>query len=132
MAEVVALQLLASQLAEKLGLKLRLDAFSRTLHTKRPCQPDHGLRDFLTVAPRFDVADKTAIDLDPVERKRAQMVERRKPGSKVIQRDAHTQRSQLMKAAQGKLLVAHQRRFRDLKLEPARIDIACGHCIDDC
>ena len=65
-----------------------------------------------------DAFDEAAVDLDLVERERAQVAEARIAGAEIVHRDAHAERGELLEQRAHPGLVVQQHRFGDLELEP--------------
>src|SRR5215469_3030463 len=66
----------------------------------------------------LDIADEAAVDLELVERERAQIEQARIAGTEVIEREAHPQRFELLHRRGGILDVADERAFGELELKP--------------
>ena len=79
----------------------------------------------------LDVADKTAVDLDLVEREPLQIAEGRKAGAEIVQRDADTNGAKLMQDRQRALVVMDQHRLGDFDLEPLWRQARGGECARD-
>ena len=116
----VALHLGAAGAAHQLELLLGLDPLGRGLDAEA-C-PEIGDRpdDHRAAAVALDVLDERAVDLDLVERERAQIAERGISGAEIVHRDAHAERAQLMQHGDDRLVVLQQHRLGDLQLQPVR------------
>jgi predicted mannosyl-3-phosphoglycerate phosphatase (HAD superfamily) len=64
------------------------DALCHTAHVELASETRYGLDDGGAICAFRQVTDETAINLDGVERKAAQVAERGEGGAKIIERDA--------------------------------------------
>src|ERR1700733_13328542 len=69
--ELISLVLIASQRLEQIELGVRLDAFGDDLETQIVRQRDDGADDGRVVRSRGDLTQKTAIDLQMIDRESA-------------------------------------------------------------
>src|ERR1700674_919505 len=74
---------------------------------------------------------KTAVDLDLVERKAAQVTEGRIAGAEIVHRDMYAEPAQLMERTERLLAVLHEDRLGNLKLEAMGRQPGGGQRIDD-
>jgi hypothetical protein len=68
----IALQLVTATLAQGIGLGVRLDPFRAGPQAQGMAEPEHGIDDRGITRILTHVTDKGAVDLDLVERERAQ------------------------------------------------------------
>src|SRR4051812_19029568 len=97
LAEVVALQVRATFRLDQLQLFEGLDALGRRGHSKALSQGGYGADDRAAVLAFADFGHEGTVDLDAVERKGPEIAQGRKARAKIIHRDAHAQRPELMK-----------------------------------
>ena len=109
------------KMGEQLDGKYRVEkarhAFGKHGQTKPATEaqdrPDNGRG--LTVG--IDRPDKGTVDLDLVERKCAQVRERRIAGAEIVHRDTNTERLDLPQGRQRAVEIANKRGFGDLNLQ---------------
>ena len=107
---------------------LRLHALGRRLHAQAVAQRGDRADDGHGFLILHQVTHKGLVDLDLVERKAAQVAERRVSGAEIIQRYGDPHGAQLMQRRQGAHGVLQQDRFRDLQLQPVRPQAGCVEC----
>src|SRR5579862_230284 len=117
-AQQIALDLVAAFFLEEAQLLVGLDAFGDHRQAEALAEAEHGAHDRGRLLVRMDLLDERAVDLDPVERKGAQVRKRRVAGAEIVHRDLDAERLDLTQRRQRAVEVAHQRRFGDLDLEP--------------
>ena len=67
-----------------------------------------------------ELVDERAVDLDLVERKHAQIAERRIAGAEIVENDGNAHQPQLMQRLDMLDIVLQQHRFGDLELQALR------------
>src|SRR5262245_31384325 len=77
LAEEVALHFGAADILQRLHLLLSLDAFRGRHHVEALCEPRNRVHDRKRLGRARDILNERAIDLDLVERKAAQIAQRR-------------------------------------------------------
>jgi len=118
--EPVTLPVGAAQFEQQRALLLGLDALGGGFDAEARAERRDRLDDHGRVAVTVDVLDEGTVDLDLVERERAQVAERRIAGAEVVHRDAHAERAQLVQHGDDHLVVLQQHRLGDLELEAVR------------
>src|SRR6478672_1481328 len=119
-----ALAELAAELAERLELTGGLDPLGHDteLEVGREVQ-DHP--DERAIGPAFlEVVHERHADLQPVDRERAQMAERRVAGPEVVEGQLHTERTQLVQGRDAAVGVAEHHAFGYLEYEPVGLEPA--------
>ena len=101
-AEEVALHFGAAVIADHAVLFDSLDPFGRGSHAERRSKTGNGFHDRRTIAFFTEVLDEAAINLDLVERESPEIAERRIAGAKIVHRDPHAQRAQVVAKQQSK------------------------------
>src|ERR1043166_3230419 len=94
--EQEALHLRASGRAQQLELLGRLDALSGGVELERAAEPGDGAGDCGAVGPAGELSHEGLVDLDLVERKHAQVAERRVAGAEIVEHDVDAARLELM------------------------------------
>src|SRR5229473_8347872 len=116
-SEQISLYLVAHLVPQELQFSVGLDAFREHGQAKSATEaqyrPDN--RRGLTVG--IDRLDEGAVDLDPVERKRAQVGQRRVAGAEIVHRDTDTECLDLPQHAECPIKIADKRRLGDLNLQ---------------
>jgi hypothetical protein len=105
----------------------RLDAFGRRFHAQRFGQADDRGDDCAVATARLGrAAHERLVDLDLVERGRAQVAERRIARAEIVERQAHTDRFQLLEHLIGALVVVEEHALGDFQLKPPRLHPGVG------
>src|SRR6202453_3134880 len=102
---------------EKAEFALRFDALGQNRQSEPPPEPENGANDGRRVAIGVDRPDEGFVDLDLVERERAQIRQRGITGAEIVHRDAYAERLQLPKRHQCAAEIADQRGLGDLQFE---------------
>src|SRR5262249_32303319 len=124
--EQIALHLVTAERREIALLVDRLDTLRRRGHAERAGDADHRLYDDDVLVAFAQIRDERAIDLDLVERKAAQVAQRRVAGAEVVERNADTERLELVQDRQRVLAILHEDPLGDFELEPARCQSGFG------
>src|ERR1700716_4625369 len=95
----------------------RLDPFRRGGDAETLAEAGHRLDDGGAIALVGNVLDEGAVDLDLVERKAAQIAQRRIAGAEVVHRDLDAESAELVQRRQGRFILVQQDRLGDLELE---------------
>ena len=130
-ADEEALQLVAAMIAQEVRLVQRLDALGRTPHAERLRQRQRGHRNGTAVGTGLDVLDEALVDLDLVERERAQIAERRVARPEIVQRNLDAKILDLVQPFERELRIRHQHGLGDLEFQPVRRDIVGSERVDD-
>ena len=101
-------------------LNAGLDALRRGGQPKAVGKPDDGAHDHFAVGIAAEIAHEAAVDLDLVEAERQQLRHGRVPGAKIVERNAHADRAQLVDHALRQQGVADDRAFGDFEFQPRR------------
>src|SRR4051812_36382447 len=86
-------------------------------------QVDDRTHDRRVVWISTNVGDERLVDLQRVDRKTLEIVERRVTRAEVVNRNADTHQLQLVQLLDRLLRILHDRALRQLELEPTRIEI---------
>src|ERR1700704_4301324 len=105
-SEQIALHLVTLFVLQELQFGVSLDAFRQHRQTKSASETEHGTDDGRGLIVGVDRLDERAVDLDLVERKRAQVRERRIAGTEIVHGDANTERLDLPQSGQRPVEVA--------------------------
>src|SRR5437764_12798308 len=92
---------------------------------------DHRARDRGIGRIRVDVAHEGLVDLQSRYRKPLQVAQARIPGSEIVYRQTHTERSQRAENADRCIGVARQQALRQLEVEPSRRQPSVAQCRPD-
>src|ERR1700692_3076310 len=95
----------------------RLDAFSGRDNAETAAKADNGAKNCQAVLVLWQIPDERLIDFNPVERKAAQITERRVAGSEVVHCDRAPERLELVENGQSGSIVAQENQFGDLQLQ---------------
>ena len=87
----VALHFVTAALFKQRKLLGRFHALGKDRHVEAMPKVDYRAHDRLGVPIGRQVADKSAVDLDLVERERVQIGQRRIAGAEIIERDANAE-----------------------------------------
>src|SRR5690606_38379294 len=123
---IEALHLVASRDRHALELLEAFDALGHGPDAERLRQFRYGTDDRPRVVPVRHLADDRLVDLDLVEGKGAQVVERRETGAEVVENQAHAKILEAIEDFDGARLGFAKHGFVDLDLEPARIEAGRG------
>ena len=119
-SEQIALHLVAKFVLQELQFGVGLDAFRQHRQAQSTSEAEHGADDGRGLIVAMDRLDERAVDLDLVERKRAQVRERRIAGAEIVHGDADAERLDLPQGGQRAVEVANQRGLGDLDLQTTR------------
>ena len=115
-----ALRIPAVQRPQHVELARLLDALADRLHSEVRGHLDQTTEHRRIVLEAVD--DEAAIELDDVDRERSQMLQRRVPGTEIVEGDAHTMRPQLAQRDGRRFDVADHRRLGQLEDQPRRVE----------
>jgi len=118
-AEQEALAFVAALAAQAAQFGLGLDAFGGDRHAEAAAERDDRADDRLRIVIGIEVAHERLVDLDLVERERAQIAQRRVAGAEIVHRDAHASARSACCVAVLVALV-EQQGLGDFDLEPLR------------
>ena len=104
--------------AKDIKLLLRLDAFSRGLHSHALGNTDHSTHDVERAGVLGEVLDEAPVDLDPVEGEILQIAERRVTRTEVIQGNADAEIAQPIQDAERGIGILQEARLGNLELQP--------------
>src|SRR5882762_1674181 len=99
-SEQIALHLVTLFVLQELQLGIGLDAFRQHRQTKSTSKAQDRADNGRGLIVGIDRLDERAVDLDLVERKRAQVRERRIAGTEIVHGDANTERLDLLQSGQ--------------------------------
>src|ERR1700674_4207341 len=116
-AEQISLHLVTHLVLQELQLSAGLDAFGEHRQAQSATEAQYRQDDRRGLTIGIDRLDEGAIDLDPVERKRAQIGQRRIAGAEIVHRNRNAERLDLPQHRKRPVEIANQRRLGDLDLE---------------
>lgn len=131
LAEQMPLHLLASRALDLRQLLLAFDALGGRHHAKTRRQVGDGPDDRLTVFPADDLLHEAPVDLDLVEREAAQIVERAVAGAKIVEREPHPERADLVQQVDIGMVLAQDYIFGDFHLQSMRLHAGRGETMND-
>ncbi len=118
-SQEVALRFGRAKFLHQVELVLGLDAFRRRADAQAVGELDDGPDDGPAIVTVDRFADEDLVDLDLVEGKAAQIVERGEAHAEIVEIDPDADRLKTPELREGRLVAAQQRGFGDLELEPA-------------
>ena len=120
--EIIALQMRRARHAQRLNLRLGLDAFSDDAQAKRTREVDDRVDDRGAFALAAHAVDEAAIDLQRIEREFADIVEARIAGAEIVERDAEAHLPQFVECIGGTVRIVEDRRLGYLDLDAVGLD----------
>src|SRR6185437_5425353 len=121
-AEQKALHLGTSEILHGLALLRGLDALRRGDHAAVGGDAHHRADDRGRGGITRHFLDEGTVDLDLVERKTLQILQRGIAGSEFVERDVNPERAKLVQRRERRVVVRNQYSFRDFQLETARVE----------
>src|SRR5262249_26089105 len=106
--EQEALHLRAPGGAQQFKLFCGLHALARGIELERAAEPCHRADDRRAVRPVGELGHERLVDLDLVERKHAQIAERRVAGAEIVEHDVNAARLELMEDREAFRIVLQQ------------------------
>ena len=110
----------AAERLEALELPFRLDAFGDHRNSEVAPHVDHSAHDGARRAILLEGADEGPVDLEFVELKFLQIVQRGMSGAEIVERDLRAELPQMVKGISRQSVVAQKHGFGDLEHEAAR------------
>lgn len=107
------------------------DALRRDRDVKRPAQGSDGFDDGRTLLVVTERVDEAAVDLDPVERERLKLAQRRIARAEIVERDRDPAVPETLDDRQRLLTVLHERGFGDFDFKPAGRKAGLRQKLDD-
>lgn len=120
--EQIALSFAALVAAQDGQLILVLDAFGEHRDGQAAAEGDDGAHDRFRLGASHELVDEEPVELDLVERERAQRLERRISGAEIVEGDGNAERLYLSQRFESLALVGDDRRLGDLELQPLRCE----------
>ncbi len=100
-----------------------LDPFGEHADAEAPAERDDVWQIAWLSVRRVDVGDEFAVDLDLVERQRAERAEPRIAGAEIVDRELHAHRAQVLEDAAAMVGIAGRDAFGQLDLERAGAEL---------
>src|SRR5579884_3496632 len=122
LAEEMTLTLVTSLRPRKNRLFFGLDALGHDDLVETCAETGHGGDDRTRLAFLAEIADEGLIDLDLVERKLSQVIERRVTRAEVVQRDADAEIFQLLHDGECGVALLQEDALGDLDLKPLSLE----------
>src|SRR3569833_2043682 len=125
-AEVVALQLVATVLAQELEVRKGYDALGHHLEPERMAERDDGPHDGGIVGVAVDVAHETLVDLEAVDGKTLEIAEAGIAGAEIVHRNVDAQRLQRLHGDIDALGIVHDEGLGQFQSRKAGSSPACA------
>ena len=127
LAEDIALDLADPEFADEAQIVVGLDPLRRGIHVETLGERDDGADDRgIAVRGRGRAADEALVDLDLVERRLAQVAERRIAGPEIVEREPHAERLEPREGVVGGVAGGQEHALGDLEFEPLGAQFVFG------
>lgn len=125
-ADIITLDLVTPMLPQEPGLLFMLNAFSNDPEPECLGQVDHAFYQGLLLITAEQVADKTPVDLDAIDRHMIEPAQRRILRAEVIDGYFYTQLPQLLQHAQNIVKFLHRYTFGNFQIQIFRLQPGLG------